>query len=984
MSCPNDTTIFEFVTGGLRGDQLASTDAHVDSCPDCRDLVLGLAQGLSSSDSADDAQPELAETFADLGGAEADGLPAGSLFGRYVVLRRIGEGGMGAVYLAFDAELNRKVALKLLRTDAAPHQAELTRERLMREAQAMARLSHPNVVAVYEVGAVDDAVFLAMEYVEGTTLKEWMDDDHDWREVVNTFTAAANGLRAAHDVDLVHRDFKPANVLVGDDGRVRVTDFGLARDAAGDTSVDNASDSGGGDASGDRLAQTLTMTGSMIGTPAYMAPEQFAGTPAGALADQFSFCATMYEALYGKRAFTGKTIAELAENVKSAASLAQPKRSVPTWLHALLVRGMSAKPDDRFDSMDAVVAELVRDRGRVRRLGLLALAIVAPVAITAGVLMSRTDKAGAPVCTASAQTMAKVWNDSRKSAVASALGAADRSYSGAYTSRVTGELDRWSKRWVVMHQQTCRATRVDGNQSEALLDARTMCLSRQRDRFAALVTQLQGGDKQTASRATAALNALPDIDACADVTSLTAVSPPPAAVRATTAGLYRQLATARALLVTGKLDQADTAARSILGRAKAAAYKPLIAEATLVVAELWLARGKAHEAERTAYQGLWAAQESRADRGVAEAWSLLVRIAGESAQYERAAQLTKHASASVVRLGSPPALAARLRVQLGLVAFNRGRYTEARKHLRTALELRKNLHGDRHHQVAAVLTNLGHVARRLSDYPLALRLHRQALATDRQTFGDAHPRIARHNHNIGGILRLQNKLAKALEHYKAALSLRKRLLGADHHQTALTHNSIGLVLLDTDDLPGAKRAFSTASEIFGASKHGGRAMALFNMGRTLQRQGKHKRAVYALDEALRGYGRAHGESHFRVAEVRIALGESHAALGNRKAAQIAFQRVLSQVDDRTIPRTVIERARTGLRKLGKLSATPRPTRPPTKTATAPPPLGPRTGPTSVSTPPKPIRGITPPKPPTPKPGPGRRDRGTYGGSQSWQ
>jgi serine/threonine protein kinase len=223
----------------------------------------------------------------------ANSLARGAAVGRYVILSRLGGGGMGVVYAAYDPDLDRKVAIKLLRPGRRTDAASEGRARLMREAQAMARLDHPNVVGVLDVGTFEDQVFIAMELVDGLSLMHWMRQGHRWRDVRERFIQAGRGLAAAHAAGIVHRDFKPDNVVIGKDGRARVLDFGLARAAKseadteetagpdGDVSVRSGSGS---------LERTLTQTGSLLGTPSYMSPEQWTSQPADAKSDQFSFC----------------------------------------------------------------------------------------------------------------------------------------------------------------------------------------------------------------------------------------------------------------------------------------------------------------------------------------------------------------------------------------------------------------------------------------------------------------------------------------------------------------------------------------------------------------------------------------------------------------------------------------------------------------------------------------------------------------------
>jgi serine/threonine protein kinase len=289
------------------------------------------------------------------------------MVGRYRIDTRRGAGGMGVVYEAWDPELERRIAVKLLHPEvSADHQA---RGRMLREARALARLSDPNVIQVYDVGTTRDQVFVAMEFVEGQTMGDWLGEGkRPWAHVLDRFVAAGRGLQAAHDVGLVHRDFKPDNVLIGDDGRVRVLDFGLARaapelDAAAtgqapipltDTGLEEVSPS---------LKAALTQTGALVGTPLYMAPEQFEGRPADALSDQYSFCVSLYQGLYGQRPFEANSIAALVRNVVSGRVLPPPvDTDVPAALEQVLRRGMALEREDRFDSMRALNDALQRAR----------------------------------------------------------------------------------------------------------------------------------------------------------------------------------------------------------------------------------------------------------------------------------------------------------------------------------------------------------------------------------------------------------------------------------------------------------------------------------------------------------------------------------------------------------------------------------------------------------------------------------------------
>ncbi|MEX1363094.1 MAG: serine/threonine-protein kinase [Nannocystaceae bacterium] len=280
--------------------------------------------------------------------------PARPTMGRFQLLRRIGSGAMGVVYEAYDRDLDRRVALKVLRPEVAARSGLAARSRMLREAQALARLRHPNVTMVYEVGSGEgDSLFIAMELVEGRTLQRWLRArGRSWREIIEVFAQAGRGLSAAHRAGLVHRDFKPDNVIVDDEGQARVVDFGLARSAGLGELLPTLDDAGAS-----AVGMELTCTGAVLGTPAYMAPEQFGGRTVRPASDQFSFCVALFEALYGRRPFPGNDLPSLQRSLLSGKPLG-PRRGVPRALHRVLRRGLALEPRDRYRSMEALLDAL--------------------------------------------------------------------------------------------------------------------------------------------------------------------------------------------------------------------------------------------------------------------------------------------------------------------------------------------------------------------------------------------------------------------------------------------------------------------------------------------------------------------------------------------------------------------------------------------------------------------------------------------------
>jgi serine/threonine-protein kinase len=391
VGCPGEETIYEFAEGRLAADALARVEAHASSCESCRSL-LAVVVGSGSVAANQTAATEV------LGPAPMSGesrtepvgrlrqprpqagptLSAGIAVDRYTILGLIGRGGMGEVYAAHDPSLDRKVALKLMRPEAAARD-ERGEERLLREAQAIASLSHPNVVVVYDVGTFAGRVYIAMEHVDGITLAEWLAAEaRSWKDIVHAFLQAARGLSAAHRAGIVHRDFKPQNVMMAADGTARVMDFGLARrihDVADERRA--------------RLSPTtstpfaLTRTGRQAGTPIYMAPEQFADGDVDARTDQFSYCVALFWALYGQHPFgAGGQLTPGAFAPPNA-----PRKGVaPSWIRSVLVRGLATDPTARWPSIDDLAKALSRDPDRRRRtlLGLTA-AIVGSAALGIGV-----------------------------------------------------------------------------------------------------------------------------------------------------------------------------------------------------------------------------------------------------------------------------------------------------------------------------------------------------------------------------------------------------------------------------------------------------------------------------------------------------------------------------------------------------------------------------------------------------------------------
>ncbi|HLU65237.1 MAG TPA: protein kinase, partial [Kofleriaceae bacterium] len=342
--CPAEDALLSFVDGRGSAEDRARVEQHMDECDDCRAAISALAAASPPPVDAISSAPTLPDTGDPPPAATGGGtLSPGTRLGRYVITALEGKGGMGEVYAAEDPALGRRVAIKVLRRDLSSGSAGSLEERLAREAQAMARLNHPAVVTVYDVGELDGRIFIAMEYVAGQTLAGWLAaEERPWRQVLARFIAAGRGLAAAHAAGLVHRDFKPENVLLGEDGRPRVADFGVARPLG----VIEAAAPAGSPGTSPLLASSLTATGAVIGTPIYMAPEQLRGEPATPASDQFSFCASLYVGLHGARPFSGDTVTSLMKEVERGALREPPpgEQRVPAQVRRAVARGLASDP----------------------------------------------------------------------------------------------------------------------------------------------------------------------------------------------------------------------------------------------------------------------------------------------------------------------------------------------------------------------------------------------------------------------------------------------------------------------------------------------------------------------------------------------------------------------------------------------------------------------------------------------------------------
>lgn len=835
------------------------------------------------------------------GGKPPAPLERGTPIGRYVILDRIGGGGMGVVYTAYDPELDRKVALKLLRPDRAA--GEAARLRLLREAQAIARLSHPHVVAVHDAGTFGDQVFLAMEYVEGTTLSWWLNEERrPWREVVDRFVLAGRGLAAAHAAGLVHRDFKPDNVLLGRDGRVRVADFGLARAVGTDTEEEPASSE-----SVSGLASPLTQLGVAVGTPAYMAPEQLRGERADARSDQFSFCVALWEALYGERPFAG-------EMGRGPVREAPAGARVPDRLRQALLRGLAIDPAARYPAMEELLDRLGRDPGAARRRWLAAAAVVIAVGgIFAGLgyLQARRGQ----LCSGGEAQLAGVWNAGRKDAGRKAFLATGLPFAPESWSRAEKALDNYLGGWAAMHRDACEATRVRGEQSEDLLDRRMFCLDQRLGEARAVTDLFARADADVVAGADDAVARLGKVELCADAEALTARVPPPRdpALRSRVEGARTRLADAKALSDAGKHTEALSGALAAVAAARSTGYRPLEAEALYLQGFLEDKLAQSRNAEGTMFEALVAAQEGGDFMTAGQASAQLAWITGsqqskveEGRRWFRIAQATVH--------GARGGAAARSEVskQLATLLYQEGKYAEAARVAGQALAFAERGYGAEHPQVANILSNLGIFHLMAGNKQEALAVSQRGLAVRTRVLEPGHPDLAKSYNTLGNIYSDMNRLDPALENYQRAFAIFRDRYGASHPMTL----GVGSNLADLANKLGrydeALRLYQEelrrAEEVYGP-EHSEFARVQDDIGDVLLLKQRPGEALERFRRALSIYEKAFGPDHPDTAFSSQRIGVALIDLGRAQEAIAPLERSLRLREGKDVDRGLVGESR---------------------------------------------------------------------------
>ncbi len=838
-------------------------------------------------------------------------LQRGALVGRYVVLERIGQGGMGVVHSAYDPELDRKIALKLWL--AGGERGGGAQLRMLREAQAMAKLSHPAVVAVHDVGTLGARVWIAMEFVEGQTLARWLRErPRSPREVLLMFSRAGEGLAAAHDAGLIHRDFKTDNVMVGSDGRVRVLDFGLAR--AEVPGARTTPESLAGIQATGALDASLTVAGALLGTPRYMAPEQWEGAPGDARIDQFSFCVALWEALFGAPPFEGATLPELALAVLAGRITQGPIRTrVPTTLRRALLRGLALAPDRRWPTMAALLQALRRTPSKRSR----ALVLGGAAGMLLGVVLGARELVAARTeakCLAEAGALASVWNEEERLRLRTLLPPG-----GADTSTWTiDRIDRHAAAWAAARHEVCVGEVGSDPSNRARI---TTCLDELHDGLAELLALLPKAAPRLATRVALAAASLPAPAQCLDPRRLGPYEPTAPEHANATAEIRRALGKATAHLAAGEYSVAQVVSEAALHAASTLAVPVLLARAQLTAGVAAEKLGDYQAAHTYLEDAFFTASTVHADEVAGDAASWLVWVDGALLQRPREGLVwARLAELSLARQSADEHDLRRssLLNNLGALYYERNDYTAAEAAYQRALVISAPALGPEHPDNALTLSNLGAAQKDLGEFAAAEASFLRAIAVLAATLGHEHPDLMPPLVNLGRLYALQKNDAAALRYYQKALELGERALGPEHSE--LPPVLIGLAYLHyrRGALAEARRELTRAlaiTERTNGPNHPKVADVLVNLADVETYKGGATAAVEYARRALAIRETSFGPRDKTVADALNILASALKTTGDTRAALPLFVRA-ADIYAETLPPGHLDRV-SGLRTLGE-------------------------------------------------------------------
>ena len=829
----------------------------------------------------------------------------GSRLGRYILLDDLGEGGMGQVFIAFDTELERKIAIKLLHPQTESILAEQNYKRLYREAKAMARLSHPNVVSIYDVGQTDDGQpFLAMEYIQGETLKQWIRSESRSLEACYTaFLQAGQGLQAAHEAGLIHRDFKPANVLLGQDGQFRVTDFGLARGnivTEPPPTRSTSNEESESYQSGPKSWETsFTETGYILGTPAYMSPEQFDGHTTDEQSDQFSFCVALFEAVYGKRPFSSRTPEKrMTAHLEVQSGQSPSGQTIPGWLKRILQKGLQPHPEARYPSMSALLEDL-RQGAHPPKRNYYTLYTVAFTVLLGALFLFQNSTAP---CQGGTEKYAKVWSSQVQKKVRSAFQRVGIPSAMKKWQRVSERLRAYGNLWNKQYQSVCKATHVHKEQSTRALDLRMNCLYGQLRELGALLKLFAQADKRIIKRALSIVYKLDEPKSCQDLKALQRLVPLPKdpTQRKVIEYLQEKLPRLKMLFKVGRYRTGLRMTKRLYKKVKVTKYAPLEAMYLYRLFRFEYSLGLKKKSQQTGLKTLWKAQEYNDIVIQVQTYIHLASNARDFEDFQRARHLTKHAESIIHQLNDKTRYQIMIYNNYALNAIGRDLPKQASLLLEKAHKTAIKRFGVRHPAPVVISNNLGLSYERIHRWNDAEKIHRENIQNGIAVYGKEHPYITFFRANLAHVMMSQRKFQAAHKIFQQDLLQRIQIFGPQHVRTANTYTALGNLYLRTKQLDKAlyhaQQALYIRIRAYGR-KNSTYARSLLLKGKILYAQGKTKQALMLWKESLaifklrfKGLHILKSDLHLLMAQTKLDHSQVQQALKHLEKAQAFYKK----------------------------------------------------------------------------------------------
>ncbi len=796
--------------------------------------------------------------------------------GRFIVLDRIGGGGMGTVFRAYDPQLDRRVAVKLLRPEIARDDPNAQR-RMQREAVALAKLSHPHVVTIHEVDTIDGQTFLAMEYVDGVDVAQWMlehpvGSSARFAEAMDLLQQAGRGLVAAHSAGLVHRDFKPSNVLVGKDGRVRVADFGLVRAAGW---CDDAGDSISGGSPDD---SRVTQAGVMLGTVRYMAPEQQRGDDVDARSDQYSFCVTAWELLLGTSPWA------------SGADTISVPDGAPRWIVALLQRGLHVDPAHRHPDMQRLLDALRRDPRKRRWIAVGSFV----AAVAAGAVVTTIAHRRATLCDDGPAALAQVWNDERRTALERHFAELGVDGADEAWTRSAARFDGLAHEWSATRDAVCDGGRRRGEIPAAEMEATFGCLDVRLAELDAALVVLESSGVEIAAGAVALAYGVGSPARCADGRTHDAMRLPTDADRAhEVLALLRQLTEIRLIGEASDWDGALERLDAIDPQIEATDHFPLWSRAAMVRIDALERLGRAHEANDLVELAYWRALENGEDAMASALAAISATIMLRLEDHAAAADRLQYARVLGERAGVGDDERSRIEAVAARLSTVVGDYPEARRHSELAVALAEAAWGADHPATATALVNRAAVLYRQDDFVGSVEAARRALAIREVALGrDALSSVSTRRNLASGLARL-GRLDESLALDLEVLDAFTQWFGPHDRRVGSTLGDLGATSLFAArhaDAAGYLRRAIAVFEARGSPDHENVLLARHNLAIALMGLDQFEEAIAIERDVLRRYEQVHGPDHPRVALALWGLGQALDHAGSYDEAERVLDR----------------------------------------------------------------------------------------------